>query len=386
LSKAKFLLGFDGFVDTFIEVVLKRIDAEKYLKMKTMKSWADRIYESSGSSANLERIIKKQTAGGITGNVGKALIELVDSFYGLNSKIKYPSPEINCIGTYGTHENPESINDVFIKNMKIKDVKNVKPINLNSFDEPGATDAYEFADGKIMMSFFEPMNRMSWQKIVDHFGMDWISNMFEDSNIICMGYWSVIPEFGDIIKCLTENIFNKFNMENDKKEIFFDFGDIRKKTKENLFELVQILKKTNEYGDISISFNHTEAFNFLIAHNIEFSIDSIESIPKIINDIIPVKRIIIHSPKIAALYTNENTISIQQAYTSNPKFSTSAGDHFNAGFLFGTACGLNETECLCLANLNSAAYIRLGKSPKLENILYLTKNYEKYLVNDIDYL
>ncbi|MFX0100492.1 MAG: hypothetical protein ACFFCS_13040, partial [Candidatus Hodarchaeota archaeon] len=74
--KKKILLGFDGFVDNLYSVV-DHVDANGTFKMMdSMKKWAERIWNATGSSASMERVLKRQTTGGFTCNVGKAIAPL----------------------------------------------------------------------------------------------------------------------------------------------------------------------------------------------------------------------------------------------------------------------------------------------------------------------
>ena len=50
-------------------------------------------------------------------------------------------------------------------------------------------------------------------------------------------------------------------------------------------------------------------------------------------------------------------------FVQQPKISTGAGDHFNAGFCLGRVLGLNLDESLCVGTATSGYYVRTGVSP-----------------------
>jgi sugar/nucleoside kinase (ribokinase family) len=46
-----------------------------------------------------------------------------------------------------------------------------------------------------------------------------------------------------------------------------------------------------------------------------------------------------------------------------PKISTGAGDHFNAGFCLGLVLGFSLPESLCVGVATSGYYVRTAQSP-----------------------
>jgi sugar/nucleoside kinase (ribokinase family) len=48
-----------------------------------------------------------------------------------------------------------------------------------------------------------------------------------------------------------------------------------------------------------------------------------------------------------------------------PKISTGAGDHFNAGFCLGRVLGLSLEESLCTGVAMSGYYVRTAQSPTI---------------------
>jgi len=52
-----------------------------------------------------------------------------------------------------------------------------------------------------------------------------------------------------------------------------------------------------------------------------------------------------------------------------PRLSTGAGDHFNAGFAFGQVCGLPLDECLATGCGVSGAYVRDAQSPSRDRLI-----------------
>jgi sugar/nucleoside kinase (ribokinase family) len=55
-----------------------------------------------------------------------------------------------------------------------------------------------------------------------------------------------------------------------------------------------------------------------------------------------------------------------------PKISTGAGDHFNAGFCLGRVLGFSLRESLCIGAATSGYYVRTAKSPTAAELVEFT--------------
>ena len=51
-----------------------------------------------------------------------------------------------------------------------------------------------------------------------------------------------------------------------------------------------------------------------------------------------------------------------------PKISTGAGDHFNAGFCVGRVLGMGLEESLCVGVATSGYYVRSAESPAAKDL------------------
>ena len=73
---------------------------------------------------------------------------------------------------------------------------------------------------------------------------------------------------------------------------------------------------------------------------------------------------------------NNNTIQnidVGSKQTDNPKITTGAGDHFNAGFCAAKLNGFSPLTCLALATCTSGHYVRTAQSPTTNQIIELLK-------------
>ena len=77
--------------------------------------------------------------------------------------------------------------------------------------------------------------------------------------------------------------------------------------------------------------------------------------------------VVIHPRDGAAAATREEAAYVKGPFVENPKISTGAGDHFNAGFALGELLGLSIIACLTVAVATSGQYVRSAESPNLPN-------------------
>jgi len=55
-------------------------------------------------------------------------------------------------------------------------------------------------------------------------------------------------------------------------------------------------------------------------------------------------------------------------FVQQPKISTGAGDHFNAGFCLGNLLGFSLEESLCTGVATSGYYVRTAESPSASQL------------------
>ncbi len=72
---------------------------------------------------------------------------------------------------------------------------------------------------------------------------------------------------------------------------------------------------------------------------------------------------VIHPRGSAAAATAASSARIAGPFVQQPRISTGAGDHFNAGFSLGQTMGFTLEESLCCGVGTSGYYVRSGMSP-----------------------
>jgi sugar/nucleoside kinase (ribokinase family) len=68
-------------------------------------------------------------------------------------------------------------------------------------------------------------------------------------------------------------------------------------------------------------------------------------------------------PRPPAPATESESSTFAGPFVQQPKISTGAGDHFNAGFCLGRVLGFGLQESLCVGVATSGYYVRTAQSP-----------------------
>ena len=79
--------------------------------------------------------------------------------------------------------------------------------------------------------------------------------------------------------------------------------------------------------------------------------------------------IVVHPREGAAAASEDGAAWFDGPFTSTPRLSTGAGDHFNAGFALAQVHGLPLAQCLAVGCAVSGAYVRDAESPSLERLV-----------------
>jgi len=213
---SKITMFADGFVDEVWEIVNARSSLTEFTVYSQMKQYAERITSSGTGGVGLELVKKRRAFGGFAANIGFAAARL--------------GVDTTMVGVFGK----ENLDPVFEPVNEI--------CNVISLDDPAVTHVFEFDDGKILMSHMGAIQDISWSRIVDALGMDKINTLLSESEIIGVGYWSVLPAFDEIVEKVCEHL----PQDGKKRRFFFDFADFLKKDEGSLKTTLGKLKIINK--------------------------------------------------------------------------------------------------------------------------------------------
>jgi sugar/nucleoside kinase (ribokinase family) len=333
------LIGLDGFVDEIIAVVDKRHDFHRFEPMRTIAHLGHRIFGAVGHSSNLELVVKQTKLGGNGPIMAGALLAA-------GARVTY-------IGACGR----PNIHAVF--------AELAAGARLIGISEPGHTDALEFDDGKIMLGKHATLKDVCWEQLISHVSRQELIELVNASALVAMANWTMLPHMSDIWAHLADEIFPHTV---GRRQMYIDLSDPEKRTAEDIAEALELLKRFGAWVDVTLGLNLKEAREIARVLGIgdePDDADGLERLAAAIRCRASLACVVIHPRGGASAATAVETASFAGPFVAQPKISTGAGDHFNAGFALGQLLALSLSECLCAGVATSGYYVRTAHSPTL---------------------
>ncbi len=343
LGSVRATVGLDGFVDEIISVVDKRHGYDKYEPIKTIECLGRKISNAAGQSSNYELVVNQMKLGGNGPIMANALAS-----FGL---------DITYIGNLG-YPNIHPVFQEFSERAKVI-----------SIGEPGHTDALEFEDGKLMMGKITPMNDVNWDNLISRVGKEKLKGLMGDSTLIGMVNWTMLPHMSRIWAKLLDEIIP--NGERHTRKLFIDLADPEKRTHEDILDALKLLTRFQDQVDVILGLNLKESVEIADVLGLPGKSDAeaaIEDNARAIREKLNLACVVIHPRRGAAAATAEGSAKFQGPFVQQPKISTGAGDHFNAGFCLGRVLGMSLEESLCAGVATSGYYVRSAHSPTAQEL------------------
>jgi hypothetical protein len=246
----------------------------------------------------------------------------------------------------------------------------------------------EFNDGKIMLNNVESILKINWGIITERIGIENLLDQIEKNNLVGLGYWALILQFEDILRRILVDVFPSIsNLK--RKLLFLDLADVKRRTENDLILFLKYLPKVEDEIPLILSLNDQEAKDVLYAlqsaNLIKIKGKNVEDLTDAgiyINDFLNISYVVIHSPHFATITSKNAHYWVTEGYTSQPRYITSAGDHFNAGTVIGLACNLSPAESILMGNALTAIFVRIGKSPNVNELFQYIQKYMEYIEKD----
>ena len=338
------VIGFDGFIDEVWWLLESRSDEGGFEYLERMKTFGEQIVGRGTGGLARETVIKRRSFGGFTCNTGMAAAGL-----GLRPAL---------IGMYGRTE----INEAFA------------PLSgkceLISVGDPAVCRILEFSDGKIMLPSLSNLLGFKWDILETETDFGRVGGLFDSADIICVGYWSNLLNFDDIIIRLVCD-----HCRGKQKRLLFDFANLSKRSPDALKKTLLQLGNLNAKVPMTLSLNEHEGKILLRNYgkggfsDAGGALDALRDLRKRVR----LDEIIIHAPGFAAgISESEGTAMIPQVYCANPAIMTGAGDTFNGGY--AAACmaspfRLRFEDRLAIANAAAYLYVSNGFPPGRDALL-----------------
>ena len=340
--RGKITLGIDGYIDEVYQIVDTRISLTEYTVFSKMGRFAERILACGGGGLGNEIVRKRRSFGGFTANTGNAAARLgVDTvMLALYGKERL-DPVFECFG---------------------------KMCKVISIGEPALSHIYEFDDGKLMLPYIADIMNFDWETLTGALSVEELKAIFNDSDVIAIGYWSGMPAFDEIVTNLCEQVI----ADGQNKRMFFDFADTKKRDKKSLRDTLTVLARLNGIIPMTLSMNEHESADVFRFFGEDFSYEDPGNICDIIERVrlkTGLDELVVHTPRYAAAASaREGAAAVPQEYCVNPVRTTGAGDTFNGGYMSACLKDLSAAERLAAANCATGFFIRNGYAPDRHEI------------------
>ncbi len=338
-------IGLDGFVDHIIRVVDKRSGpgSDGFEPMRSMRAMAEQIQNAAGRSANIELVVERSKFGG-NGPI------MADALAALGARVRC----IGAIGKGGPHP-------IFAELAGACE-------RVCAAGPPGETEALEFDDGKIMLGKIEAMDQMDFDQLVNSAGgIEELAALFSGASIISMNNWTMIQAMNDIWERFSKEIAPRIAAASDAT-FFIDLADPAKRSDEDLSCAIERLRSINEQMPVALGVNRSEAERLSRLSGARAVGDALEQIAVVLRAALELSTVVVHDRRGAGGATADAGASITGPFVEEPRISTGAGDHFNAGVSLGLALGLPLDQALATGVGVGGLYVRTGESPTLDEL------------------
>ncbi len=338
MGDLKAVIGLDGFVDEIISVVDKRLGDDLFERVKTIDDLARKIASAAGQSSNYELVVKQMKLGGNGPIMANALASA-----GL---------AITYIGNLG-YPNLHAVFEPF-----------AAKATVISIAEPGHTDALEFEDGKLMFGKLTPLADVNWPNILARVGREKLAELCGGAALIGMVNWTMLPHMSQVWSSLQSEVLS--TLPKTGRKLFVDLADPEKRTPADIEEAMRILAGFEQSAEVILGLNLKEAgeITHVLGLPVERDAESaIERTASAIRAALGINCVVVHPRRGAAAALVDRSASFAGPFVTEPKISTGAGDHFNAGFCLGQVLGMELDESLCVGVATSGYYVRTAQSP-----------------------
>lgn len=332
-------VGFDANVDAICLAVDTREDGEQFTAIDQIKDLGKRIHDSAERSCNVELVVQRTKIG------GNAAI-LTDALLNLGQRVTYA-------GTIGTAE----VERIFRPMAERCEA-------VYSLAPSGHTDAIEFCDGKVMLGKLTHYHEVNFQRLVDVVGKAALRELFTKIKLFASCNWTMLWGMNDIWRGIEEEILEEMPF---KPWMFIDLADPRKRIDGDLKEAMFRLQKLSRFFRIVLGLNRHESRRVCSLQHSEIP-EAPEERAFTLQEAYGFEQVVIHSRDLVVTATEEGIHEMGVEVCEEPKLTTGAGDHFNAGYCLALMHELSVSEALQLGVGIAGHYVRTGESPVLEQV------------------
>lgn len=344
--KNRIVVGLDGFVDTLLHCVDRRISPDSYRRIKTVEQCAERIEKAAGKSTNIECVLQEQTLGGNATLLARALCGLGHS--------------IDLIATLGYPH----IHPAFASLSK-------QQCQIHSIGEPGLTDALEFTNGKLLLGKMGELGTLSLETIFTRIKEPFVASLIKESRLIATTNWTMMPA----IEQFWEWLIKHKDLISQETILFVDLADPAKRPRKDLQKALQTLSTLSQSVKVMLGLNRSECEQVHMAICRKKAPASPQEAAVSLCSKLHIHTVVIHTHYEAAASSEESEGYVHVPYYPSPKRSTGAGDTFNGGFLSAVLHDQPLQKCVEWAVGASGILVRTGNAPSQKQLQLFCSKY-----------
>jgi hypothetical protein len=334
------VVGFDGFVDTFIRMK----------NPASMEEFGPKVAEAAGIAASYA--VDHQ--GDKFGGNGPLFAAAVHDLLGGKAEVTY-------IGGIGGGE----VETIF------QDALGEKLSRLIPIAPSAHSDCLEFTDGKIMLGDFDACEEVTLENLIDRVGEDGVDELLREADFISAVNWGKLPHVGSVWSYFAERL-HALGRGSEQIPFFMDLAEFEHRSDEDVEDLLGRFAGITEQAATLLSFNLKEAWQLGARFGGDFKgkkdPESVVQLAKLLFEHIEVDRIIIHPNSGAACASADGCVFVPGPYCKEPLISTGAGDNFGAGCMAALLAGCDETQMLLVGNATSGYFVRSGRTPDMQGL------------------
>ncbi len=352
------LVGFDGFIDSIVDMVDKRHDMTPagYTRLPTIAAFAARCAAAAGKSTNIERVVKEERFGGNGPLLANAMARL-------GSEMTY----VGAVGEEGAVAVRPPVHRVFAGFA-------ARCARVIPTGPPSGTQCLEFDDGKLMLNETSGQQAVTWDRIVAAVGIDELRRIVGAAGTIGVVNWSLLGGVPGIWRGLMRDVLPFVGT--GRRRVVIDLADPAKRADADIKDAMALLGELNRMIPVTLCVNLSEAQRVdavlktagLIGADERTPGTMISSAARAIRERAGLDTVQIHLRRGAGGADASGGAWFDGPFTTHPRLSTGAGDHFNGGFAVGQSIGLPLEQCLAVGCACSGAYVRDAESPTRERV------------------
>jgi sugar/nucleoside kinase (ribokinase family) len=353
------LAGFDGFIDRIMSAVASRHgQGTDFDPFPSIESFGQRIIDAAGESANIELYENYEKLGGNGPIMANALVA--------------GHLDVQYIGALG-----QPVRSVF--------KEFAEKTHAVSIANPGITNAVEFQDGKIMFGSMKGLDDITYQDIIDIMGEGAFLDAVNRADLIALVNWTMIPHMTQLFEDLLTKVLPNLGPKESGRYFYFDLADPAKRSRGDLKEVLSVISRFRSHGFVTLGLNLAESrqvSEVLGLAEVADGGDGLKAAATRIRNALNLSCVVIHPREGAAAATKDGAWWQEGPFCKNPKISTGAGDHFNAGYATAEVIGLSPESCLAVAVATSGQYVRTARSPSLQDTLGFIESWTSGTLSD----